>query len=375
MSETNSNGQSTPTYEVEIPSREALLGLVQKHLKPVSFDEFVSHFKLGDERQQVGIKRRLRAMERDGQLVYTKANSYGLPDRMQLIKGRIIGHREGFGFCQPEEGGDDIFIPHHQMYSVLHGDVVLVKVSGQDRKGKREGRVVRVIEPRDNDIVGRYFVDHDMGIVVPDDSRINQDILIPNHATAGARHGQLVVVKITRRPNKRTSPIGEITEILGDHMAPGMEIEVAIREHDIPNEWPEGLDQELNKIADEIPKQAYEGRIDLRELPLITIDGEDSRDFDDAVLAMPEESGWRLWVAIADVSYYVKPNTVLDQEAWNRGNSVYFPNNVIPMLPEKLSNGLCSLNPNVDRLCMVAEIEVGPRAQVEIIAFLSGSNE
>ncbi|WP_370259446.1 ribonuclease R [Idiomarina sp.] len=369
MSETDSNDQHTPTYEVEIPSREELLELVQKQSKPVSFDEFVSHFKLSDERQQVGIKRRLRAMERDGQLVYTKANSYGLPDRMQLIKGRIIGHREGFGFCQPEEGGGDIFIPHHQMYSVLHGDVVLVKVSGQDRKGKREGRVVRVIEQRDNNIVGRYFIDHDMGIVVPDDSRINQDILIPPQANAGARHGQLVVVKITRRPNKRTSPIGEITEILGDHMAPGMEIEVAIREHDIPNEWPEGLDEELNKIADEVPKQAYEGRVDLRDLPLITIDGEDSRDFDDAVLAMPEDGGWRLWVAIADVSYYVKPNTVLDQEAWNRGNSVYFPNNVIPMLPEKLSNGLCSLNPNVDRLCMVAEIDVGPRGKLKSSRF------
>tara|TARA_B100000700_G_scaffold16477_1_gene16318 strand:+ start:2136 stop:4493 length:2358 start_codon:yes stop_codon:yes gene_type:complete len=369
MSETDSNDQRTPTYEVEIPSREELLELVQKQLKPVSFDEFVNHFKLDDERQHIGIKRRLRAMERDGQLVYTKANSYGLPERMQLIKGRIIGHREGFGFCQPEEGGGDIFIPHHQMYSVLHGDVVLVKVAGHDRKGKREGRVVRVIEPRDNDIVGRYFVDHDMGIVVPDDSRINQDILIPPQANAGARHGQLVVVKITRRPNKRTSPIGEITEILGDHMAPGMEIEVAIREHDIPNEWPEGLSQELSKIADEVPKQAYEGRVDLRELPLITIDGEDSRDFDDAVLAMPEDGGWRLWVAIADVSYYVKPNTVLDQEAWTRGNSVYFPNNVIPMLPEKLSNGLCSLNPNVDRLCMVAEIEVGPRGKLKSSRF------
>lgn len=361
---TDSNSK-TPEYEVEIPSREQLLGRVTECSKPVPFDDFISHFKLADERQQVGLKRRLRAMERDGQLVYTKANSYGLPERMQLTKGRIIGHREGFGFCQPEGGGKDIFIPHHQMYSVLHGDTVLLKTAGTDKRGRPEGRIVRVVEQRDNDIVGRYFVENDLGIVVPDDSRISQDILIPHTDNSGARHGQLVVVAITRRPNRRTSPIGKVTEILGDHMAPGMEIEIAIREHDIPNDWPKGIEKELQHYAEEVPAEAYKDRVDLRELPLITIDGEDSRDFDDAVLAMPEEKGWRLWVAIADVSYYVRPGTSLDNEAVNRGNSVYFPNNVIPMLPEKLSNGLCSLNPNVDRLCLVAEIEVGPRGKLK----------
>ncbi|MGM0525713.1 MAG: ribonuclease R [Pseudomonadota bacterium] len=362
MTETNN---SSPEYDVEIPSREQLLSLVTERPKPVPFDDFISHFKLDDERQQVGLKRRLRAMERDGQLVYNKANSYGLPERMQLIRGRIIGHRDGFGFCQPDEGGKDIFIPHHQMYSVLHGDKVLIKPAGTDNRGRQEGRVVRVVEPRNNDIVGRYFVEDNIGIVVPDDSRVSQDILIPDSDNMGARHGQLVVVSITRRPNRRTSPIGKITEVMGDHMAPGMEIEIAIREHDIPNEWPEGIDEELAQYSEEVPKEAYAGRVDLRDLPLITIDGEDSRDFDDAVCALPEDKGWRLWVAIADVSYYVKPGTQLDNEAVNRGNSVYFPNNVVPMLPEKLSNGLCSLNPNVDRLCMVAEIEVGPRGKLK----------
>jgi len=361
----NSNDQTTPQYDVEIPSRDELLELVTERLKPVPFDDFITHFKLQDERQHIGIKRRLRAMERDGQLVYTKANCYGLPERMQLVRGTIIGHRDGFGFCRPDDGGKDIFIPHHQMYSVLHGDKVLIKPAGTDNRGRAEGRVVRVVEPRDSNIVGRYFVENDLGIVVPDDSRISQDILIPHADNLGARHGQLVVVTITRRPNRRTSPIGKVYEILGDHMAPGMEIEIAIREHDIPNEWPEGIDAELEKYSEEVPKEAYDGRVDLRELPLITIDGEDSRDFDDAVCALPEEKGWRLWVAIADVSYYVKPSTQLDNEAVNRGNSVYFPNNVIPMLPEKLSNGLCSLNPNVDRLCMVAEMEIGPRGKLK----------
>lgn len=363
--ESTTNQDSTPQYDVEIPSRDELLALVTDRLKPVPFDDFISYFKLHDERQQVGIKRRLRAMERDGQLVYTKANCYGLPERMQLIRGSIIGHRDGFGFCRPDDGGKDIFIPHHQMYSVLHGDKVLIKPAGTDNRGRPEGRVVRVVEPRDSNIVGRYFVENDLGIVVPDDSRISQDILIPHADNLGARHGQLVVVTITRRPNRPTSPIGKIYEILGDHMAPGMEIEIAIREHDIPNDWPQGIDGELAHYSEDVPKDAYEGRVDLRELPLITIDGEDSRDFDDAVCAMPEEKGWRLWVAIADVSYYVRPSTRLDDEAVKRGNSVYFPNNVIPMLPEKLSNGLCSLNPNVDRLCMVAEMEIGPRGKLK----------
>lgn len=364
-----SDNKTMPEYEVEIPSREQLLQLVTDNQKPVPFDEFVRVFQLDDERQSVGLKRRLRAMERDGQLIYSRSNAYGLPERMDLIKGRIIGHKDGFGFCQPDEGGSDLFIPHHQMYSVLHGDRVLVKKSGKDHRGKTEGRIVRVTEPRDNNIVGRYFIEHDLGIVVPDDNRVSQDILIPDADKNGARHGQLVVVEVTRRPSRRTSPIGRVAEVLGEHMAPGMEIEVAIREHDIPNEWPKGIDTELSKYSEEVPKEAYEGRVDLRELPLITIDGDDSRDFDDAVCCLPEEKGWRLWVAIADVSYYVRPETVLDESAVERGNSVYFPNNVIPMLPEKLSNGLCSLNPGVDRLCMVAEMELGPRGKLKTSQF------
>ncbi|WP_278354524.1 ribonuclease R, partial [Idiomarina abyssalis] len=277
--------------------------------------------------------------------------------------------KDGFGFCQTEDGGKDLFIPHHQMYSVLHGDRVLVKPSGKDSRGRTEGRIVRVTEPRDSNIVGRYFIEHGLGIVVPDDGRISQDILIPDADKSGARHGQLVVVEITRRPSRRTSPIGRVTEVLGEHMAPGMEIQVAIREHDIPTEWPSEVDEELKKYSEEVPAEAYEGRKDLRELPLITIDGEDSRDFDDAVCCVPEEKGWRLWVAIADVSYYVRPDTVLDKAATDRGNSVYFPSNVIPMLPEKLSNGLCSLNPDVDRLCMVAEMELGPRGKLKSTQF------
>lgn len=361
---TNDFEKQQPEYEVEIPSRDELLGAVEARLKPITFEEILARFELTDERQHIGVKRRLRAMERDGQLIYTKANAYGLPSRMNLIKGRIIGHRDGFGFCRPEEGGDDLFIAPNQMYSVMHGDVVLVQEQGKDPKGRKEGRIVRVIEPREMSVVGRFFIDHDLGVVVPDDSRLNQDILIPDEARNGARHGQIVVVKITRRPNRRTSPIGEVIEILGEHMAPGMEIEIAIREHDIPTEWQAQTQAAVDALAETVPESAYEGRVDLRELPLITIDGDDSRDFDDAVYAEPDGDGWRLWVAIADVSYYVRPNTPLDRDALERGNSVYFPNFVVPMLPEKLSNGLCSLNPDVDRLCMVAEMHISAHGKL-----------
>ncbi len=366
---TPSNTPEQPEYEVEIPSREALLQAVTSQLKPMSFEEVIAYFKLADERQHVGVKRRLRAMERDGQLIFTRAQAYGLPERMNLIKGRVIGHRDGFGFCRPEEGGADLFIPHHQMYNVIHGDKVLVQTTGKDQKGREEGRIVRVTEPREGDIVGRYFVDHDLGVVVPDDSRINQDILIPEEAKNGARHGQIVVVKITKRPNKRTSPIGEVVSVLGEHMAPGMEIEIAIREHDIPTQWSKQTEAEVARFGDTVPPEAYEGRVDLRELPLITIDGDDTRDFDDAVCAQPDGDGWRLWVAIADVSYYVKPNTALDRDAIERGNSVYFPNFVVPMLPEELSNGLCSLNPDVDRLCMVAEMRITSKGKLRNARF------
>ncbi|WP_417664854.1 ribonuclease R [Pseudidiomarina sp.] len=360
----NNSVADAPEYEVEIPSREQLLDAVEARLKPISFEELVEKFNLTDERQHIGMKRRLRAMERDGQLIYTKANAYGLPERMSLIKGRIIGHRDGFGFCRPDEGGSDLFIPHHQMYNVLHGDKVLVQQQGTDSKGRIEGRVVRVIEPRQGDIVGRYFVEHNIATVVPDDSRICQDILIPEEQSAGARHGQIVVVEVTKRPSRRSSPIGTVTKVLGEHMAPGMEIEIAIREHDIPNQWSPAVEKELARFGETVPPEAYEGRTDLRELPLITIDGDDSRDFDDAVCAQPQGDGWRLWVAIADVSYYVRPNTALDKDALERGNSVYFPNFVVPMLPEKLSNGLCSLNPDVDRLCMVAEMDINAKGKL-----------
>ncbi|GAA5215655.1 ribonuclease R [Corallincola platygyrae] len=355
-------------YENPIPSRTYLLSLFEASPAPLSYDEVNAQLGLTDEEQLVALKRRLRAMERDGQLVFNRSKKYALPERLNLIKGTVIAHRDGFGFVRPETAtgkSGDLFLNDKQMFGVLHGDTVLVQEIGVDRKGRKEGRVVRVVEERNPEIVGRYFVESGMGFVVPDDTRLSQDILIPPEHKLGARHGQIVVCKITSRPTPRFNAMGEVTEVLGEHMAPGMEIEVALRNYDIPHQWPKAVKKQMRKWGDEVPEEAKENRIDLRELPLVTIDGEDARDFDDAVYCEKKRSGgWRLWVAIADVSYYVRPDSALDQEAQNRGNSVYFPNQVIPMLPEELSNGLCSLNPQVDRLCMVCEMTVSARGNL-----------
>ena len=362
---TDDQGSPQVEYDVTIPSRDELLAAVTAQAKPLAYDDIISQFELNDERQQIGVKRRLRAMERDGQLVYTRANAYGLPERMDLVKGRVIGHRDGFGFLQPVEGGGDLFLPYHQMQLVMHGDVVLVKEGGTDHRGRREARVVRVVEAGTQEVVGRFFVEQGVSVVVPDDTRITQDLLIPAENANGARHGQMVVAKVVSRPSRRSSPVGAVTEILGEHMAPGMEIQIAIREHAIPYEWSAEINTELAGIPDEVSDAEKVGRVDLTAMPLVTIDGEDARDFDDAVYCEPEGKGHRLWVAIADVSHYVRPKSGLDNEAHTRGTSVYFPDNVIPMLPEKLSNGLCSLNPNVDRLCMVAEMVIDQHGRLQ----------
>jgi ribonuclease R len=315
---------------------------------------------LSGEEQYEGLRRRLRAMERDGQLVFTRRQCYALPDKLEMIKGYVIGHKDGHGWVRPEGSmnkDNDVLLPHHQMRTLLHGDFVLVQPSGTDKRGRKEGRLVRVLEERKTQVVGRFFMEYGYAYVVADDSRISQDILIPNEHRGGARMGNVVVVEVTDRGSRSRGMMGQVVEVLGENMAPGMETQIAIRTHQIPHEWPEEVEKQVKQFGEFVPEEAKEGRVDLRDLPLVTIDGEDARDFDDAVYCERKKSGgWRLWVAIADVSYYVRPNTPLDKEAIVRGNSVYFPSQVVPMLPEVLSNGLCSLNPQVDRLCMVCEM-------------------
>ena len=357
-------------YDNPVASREYLLQLLIDHKRPLSLMEFWEILGVQDEDSRIGIQRRLRAMEREGQVLFNRNKKYGLAEKMDLIRGRVIGHRDGFGFLKRDDGKKDLFIAAPQMNTVLHGDVVLVTEAEQDYRGKREARIVRVIEPRTEAIVGRYFFENGFGVVIPDDSRICQEIMIPAEDIAGARQGNVVVVEITQRPRRRMNPVGKIVEVLGEHMAPGMEIEMALRTHDIPHDWPDDVLQHIKNLSEQVPEEAKVGRRDLRDMPLVTIDGEDARDFDDAVYCEPlDNGGYKLWVAIADVSYYVRIGKSLDKEAQQRGNSVYFPEQVIPMLPEVLSNGLCSLNPLVDRLCMVCEMRIGANGLLEDYEF------
>jgi len=357
--------QEPKIYEHPVPDREFILAFIEKHGKPITRDALFNAFSLSSPEEAEGLRRRLKAMERDGQLVWCRNATYGLPDKLNLAKGKVIGHKDGFGFLKTEEEGKDLFLPNHQMRFLFHGDTILAQPVKVDSRGRTEARFVRLLEARQETIVGRYFVEDGVSSVIPDDSRINQEIIIHKENNGGARHGQIVVVEILQRPKARFTATGKITEVLGQDMEPGMEVEIALRTHDIPHEWPEGLDKELQPFGEFVPEEAKKGRVDLRDLPLVTIDGEDARDFDDAVFCQKEpDGGWRLWVAIADVSYYVRKGTILDKEAINRGNSVYFPDQVIPMLPEVLSNGLCSLNPQVDRLCMVSEMVISEAGQL-----------
>ncbi|CAM3566447.1 Ribonuclease R [Vibrio aerogenes CECT 7868] len=354
--------RESQNYDNPIPSREYILDFLKQAKVPMNRNDLFEALELSGEEQYEGLRRRLRAMERDGQLVFTRRQCYALPEKLELIKGYVIGHRDGYGWVRPDgmnskEG--DVLLPHHQMRTLIHGDYVLVQPNGTDKRGRKEGRLVRILEERKTQIVGRFFFEYGYSYVVPDDSRIHQDILIPNEQRGGARMGNVVVIEISDRGSRSRGMMGSVIEVLGENMAPGMETQIAIRTHQIPHEWPDDVEKQIKSFGEEVPEEAKGDRVDLRDLPLVTIDGEDARDFDDAVYCEAKPSGgWRLWVAIADVSYYVRPDSALDKEAVNRGNSVYFPSQVVPMLPEVLSNGLCSLNPAVDRLCMVCEMTI-----------------
>lgn len=357
-------------YERPIPSRELILQVVQDADGPVVFDSLAARLHLSEEIDLEALQRRLRAMERDGQLVCNRAGGWLPVNQSDLVRGRVIGHPDGFGFLVPDEGGDDLFLSPRHMRGLMHGDRAVARVVGVDRRGRREGSVIEVLERNTHQVVGRLYLEGGIGFVVPDNKRLPQDVLVPEHALGGAKAGQIVVAVIRQQPSKRNGPIGEIVEILGEHMAPGMEIDIAVRAHGLPFEWPEAVLEAADGFGTRIPKAAIEGRLDLRDLPLITIDGEDSRDFDDAVYCESlGRKGYRLWVAIADVSHYVQPDDPLDREAQLRGTSVYFPDRVIPMLPEVLSNGLCSLNPGVDRLCMVCCMRINSRGQIKDAEF------
>jgi ribonuclease R len=351
-------------YEQPIASREHILQLLEHSGKPLRRAEIAEAFSITEEDQLEALRRRLRAMERDGQLLFNRVQQYCVVNNKDLIVGRVIGHADGFGFVKPDDGSDDLFMSPREMNPLLHNDRAMVRIVGIDKKGRREGAVVEILERNTHQIVGRLYKEDGFTYVVPDQKNIAQTVLIQQGGVGKAKQGQIVVAEIVEQPTKQRQPIGRIIEVLGDHLAPGMEIEMAIRSHELPHVWPDELLHEIESLTADVPESAKLDRTDLRKTPLVTIDGEDARDFDDAVFCQKTPKGWKLLVAIADVSHYVKINTALDKEAQKRSTSVYFPEQVIPMLPEILSNGLCSLNPDVDRLCMVCELIIDQDGKV-----------
>ena len=355
-------------YKHPLPSREYILQLLAEHGVPVAEEDMRGQLHIEADEAEL-FTRRLSAMERDGQIMRNRKGAICEVDKLDLIKGKVQGHPDGFGFLTPEDGGKDLVLSAKEMHKVLHGDTVMARVTGMDRKGRREGHIVEVLEHGTTRLVGRLYEEHGIQFVVAENRRISQDILVAPGERSTAKPGQVVMLEIMRQPSKHAQPIGRVVEVLGNYADPGMEIEIALRKHDLPHEFPKDAERQAKKISPVVSPDDYAGRESVASLPLVTIDGETARDFDDAVYCEKMGKGFRLVVAIADVSSYVKPGDALDKEALNRGNSVYFPRRVIPMLPEELSNGLCSLNPDVERLCMVCDMQVSSKGEIEKYRF------
>ena len=354
-------------YSSPLPSREYIMQILEREGAPMGLDALALALDIrADEREF--FERRLQAMLREGQVMLNRRDAWLLPDKADLIRGRVQGHPDGFGFLLRDDKGEDIFLGPKAMREVLHGDRVIVRIQGMDRRGRPEGKIVEVLERANTRIVGRVLVEHGIQVVVPEDKRLAQDILV---APGGKRAvaGQVVTVELVGQPSRAARPVGRIVEVLGNYADPGMEIEIALRKHELPFEFSAEARAYARKLPDTVRKKDWVGREDITGLPLVTIDGETARDFDDAVFCERNGKGWRLVVAIADVSHYVEAGKALDTDAYARGNSVYFPRRVIPMLPEKLSNGLCSLNPQVERLCMVADMSVSARGEIRTYRF------
>ncbi len=358
-------------YDNALPSREYILQILAEQGVPVPAEKLALILEI-DENEIEVFGRRLAAMERDGQIMRNRKNAVCMVDKLDLVKGRVHGHRDGFGFLIADDASPDLYLGPKEMHKVLDGDRAMVREIGIDRRGRREAAIVEVLQRANQRLVGRLYAEHGILFVVAENKRISQDILVPQGEAMDAKPGQVVMVEIVQQPAKHAQPIARVVDVLGNYADPGMEIEIALRKHDLPYEFSAEVEKLSSRFAPSVGAEDRAGRDDIRDLPLVTIDGETAKDFDDAVYCEPGAKGgkgFRLLVAIADVSYYVRQADVLDREAELRGNSVYFPRRVIPMLPEVLSNGLCSLKPEVDRLCLVCDMEIDARGEIRDYCF------
>src|SRR5215470_10464626 len=357
-------------YASPLPSREFILETLEAEAVPVDEDRLARLLGVRrDERD--AFARRLAAMERDGEVLRNRKDAILVAQKADVLAGRVAAHPDGYGFVERDDGGESLFLAPAEMRQVMHGDRVLVQPGGFDRRGRREARVVEVVERAHRRVVGRLHRERGVAFVVAADRRIQHEILIEPGATGSAKPGQVVTAEVVVQPASHAQPIGRVVEVLGDYGDPGMEIEIALRKHELPFEFTNPAQRLAARLPRAVRASDLAGHADLRALPFVTIDGESAKDFDDAVYCEQAGEGFRLLVAIADVSHYVPPGDALDADARERGNSVYFPRRVIPMLPEKLSNGLCSLNPNEDRLAMVCDIAVTTRGELARYEFFA----
>jgi ribonuclease R len=355
----------------DAPDAHRILNVLNAARAPLTREELAARLHVAHHARRE-FERTVSALERAGELVQNRVGSLLVAKRIALVAGRVEGHPDGHGFLVADDGGVSIFLPPSEMRQLMHGDRAAVRVVGRDSRGRAIGEVVEVLERANRRIVGRLHAEHGVLFLVPEDRRIAHDILVPPGEAGRAKAGQVVTVDLVAQPGPHAQPVGRVAEVLGHYADPGMEIEIALRKFDLPHEFSRKALAQARSLPDSVQPEDLQNRSDLRGLEFVTIDGETAKDFDDAVYARREGKGWRLWVAIADVSHYVGPGDALDRDARSRGTSVYFPRRVIPMLPEKLSNGLCSLNPNVERLAMVCEMAITPQGEVARYEFYAG---
>lgn len=351
-------------YQHAIPARGAILDFLRDAGKPLTLDEVMKGFDLEGQRLRGLLIYVLRKMVRAGQIIENRRGEYCLLEKLELITGVVSGHPDGYGFLVRDDGGTDMFLTATDMRSVFHGDRVAVREAGKDQRGRSQAKLVEVLERGTREVAGQFIRERGIGVVIPDNPKVAQRILIAQGEAGGARPGQIVVAEILDFPTRVEQATGKIVQVMGDPGQKGIVTDIAIHAHCIPSEWPKAVRQQIKSYGREVAESAKKNRTDLRELDFVTIDGADARDFDDAVYCEPTGNGFRLLVAIADVSHYVDKDSPLDKEAIRRGTSVYFPDRVVPMLPEVLSNGLCSLNPKVDRLCLVCEMRISADGKV-----------